>query len=426
MYNFENFYRANVKGIVVDAGHGGSDPGAIGNGLQEKDLTLQAAKYMYQRFKDLGIPVVITRDDDSTLTRDERVSKMVNSFGNGSDVLVLSNHINAGGGEGAEIVYPLRTNGNLAQAILDEIGNAGQKKRKIYQRTLPEDPSKDYYYIQRLTPNTTSLLIEYGFIDNASDVNKLKNNLLDYVEAVVKAVAEYAGVPYSNPNQPDISEDTGSYVVKSGDTLYGIANKFGVSLNDLKALNKLTSNLLQIGQVLLIPVAQGEETPTNTITYVVQRGDSLYSIAQKYGTTVATLRQLNNLTTDLLQIGQVLKVPQTGTSSSGNVYIVKRGDSLYSIASQYNTTVDAIKLANNLTSNIIQVGQQLIIPAKDAPSVTPDPDLDENEPITYVVQKGDTLYSIARRFGTTINQIISRNNLPNLILQIGQTLIIPQ
>ena len=55
---------------------------------------------MYQRFKDLGIPVVITRDDDSTLTRDERVSKMVNSFGNGSDVLVLSNHINAGGGDG--------------------------------------------------------------------------------------------------------------------------------------------------------------------------------------------------------------------------------------------------------------------------------------------------------------------------------------
>ena len=93
MYNFKNFYRANVKGIVVDAGHGGSDPGAIGNGLQEKDLTLQAAKY-------LGIPVVITRDDDSTLTRDERVSKMVNSFGNGSDVLVLSNHINAGGGDG--------------------------------------------------------------------------------------------------------------------------------------------------------------------------------------------------------------------------------------------------------------------------------------------------------------------------------------
>jgi len=62
-------------------------------------LTLQAANYMYQRFKDLGIPVAITRSTDKTLSRDERVSKMVNSFGNGSDVLVLSNHINAGGGD---------------------------------------------------------------------------------------------------------------------------------------------------------------------------------------------------------------------------------------------------------------------------------------------------------------------------------------
>ncbi len=100
MYNFEDLYRASVKGVVVDAGHGGSDPGALGNGLLEKDLNLKAAKYMYQRLRDLGIPAVITRDDDTTLTRDQRVSKMVNSFGRGSDVLVLSNHINAGGGDG--------------------------------------------------------------------------------------------------------------------------------------------------------------------------------------------------------------------------------------------------------------------------------------------------------------------------------------
>ena len=102
MYNYfdlNDLYRVNVRGIVVDAGHGGADPGAIGNGLQEKDLTLRAARYMYQRFRDLGIPVALTRDDDTTLTRDERVRKMVNTFGNGNDVLVLSNHINAGGGD---------------------------------------------------------------------------------------------------------------------------------------------------------------------------------------------------------------------------------------------------------------------------------------------------------------------------------------
>lgn len=87
-----------ISGIVVDAGHGGSDPGAVSNGLEEKDLNLQAALYMYDRFRQLGIPVILTRDDDTTLSRTERLNTM-RSLGNGSDVLILSNHINAGGGE---------------------------------------------------------------------------------------------------------------------------------------------------------------------------------------------------------------------------------------------------------------------------------------------------------------------------------------
>ena len=175
-----NDLRARVSGVVVDAGHGGDDPGAVSNGLREKDFTLEAAKYLYQRLKELGIPVAITRDTDRTLSREERINTMVNSFGNGRDVLVLSNHINSGGGEGAEIYYPLRNNDELASMILEEIGNAGQKMRGTFQRRLPENPSKDYYYIMRDTPNTQSLLIEYGFIDNANDVKKLQNNLLDY------------------------------------------------------------------------------------------------------------------------------------------------------------------------------------------------------------------------------------------------------
>ena len=95
----ENSMRANVKGVVVDAGHGGSDPGAVSKGLREKDFTLEAAKYMYNRLKDLGIPVAITRDTDRSLTREERINTMINSFGNGEDVLVLSNHINSGGAQ---------------------------------------------------------------------------------------------------------------------------------------------------------------------------------------------------------------------------------------------------------------------------------------------------------------------------------------
>ena len=89
-----------VKGVVVDAGHGGSDPGAVSGGLREKDFTLQAALYMYDRLTELGIPAVLTRSDDETLTRNERVNSALNAFGKDSDVILVSNHINAGGGDG--------------------------------------------------------------------------------------------------------------------------------------------------------------------------------------------------------------------------------------------------------------------------------------------------------------------------------------
>ena len=80
--------------IVIDAGHGGEDPGASGNGIIEKDLTLKISKYMYDRFKDLGVPVKMTRETDITLSPTERVNKVLDAFGNSKDVIVLSNHIN--------------------------------------------------------------------------------------------------------------------------------------------------------------------------------------------------------------------------------------------------------------------------------------------------------------------------------------------
>lgn len=87
----------SIRGIVIDPGHGGADPGAIGNGITEKDYTLKISQYMYDRFKELGIPVVMTRDTDITLTPTERANKAKTAFGNYKDVLVISNHINAGG-----------------------------------------------------------------------------------------------------------------------------------------------------------------------------------------------------------------------------------------------------------------------------------------------------------------------------------------
>lgn len=90
--------RVKVRGVVVDAGHGGDDPGAVANGLKEKDLNLKSATYIYNRLNELGIPAKMTRTTDETLGKTERVNRILNAFGNNSDVLVLSNHINAGGG----------------------------------------------------------------------------------------------------------------------------------------------------------------------------------------------------------------------------------------------------------------------------------------------------------------------------------------
>ncbi len=88
-----------LKGVVIDPGHGGTDPGAVANNIKEKDYTLLISKYMYDRFKKLGIPVALTRETDVTLSPSERTSKVKSFFGTSSDVIVISNHLNAGGSD---------------------------------------------------------------------------------------------------------------------------------------------------------------------------------------------------------------------------------------------------------------------------------------------------------------------------------------
>ena len=347
----DNLERA-LKGICIDGGHGVVDGGAVGNGIVEKDLTLEISKYMYDRFKSMGVPVSLTRDSDTTLSSDNRPGVILNKYGNSSDILVLSNHINAGGGEGAEVIYALRNKDTLASKILNNLASEGQIARKYYQKRLPSNPSKDYYYIMRDTPNTESLIIEYGFIDNENDAKKLKTNLQNYAEAVIKAVMDYKGLKYV----PIITAD--NYIVKSGDTLWTIARKNGLTVDELKKLNNLTSNTLQIGKVLKLKDNSSNNSGESNY-YTVKSGDSLWKIANTFNTTVNKLKEINNLKTDVLQIGQKLLLP---SSNEEKVYTVKSGDTLYAIALKNNTTVDKLKEINNLSSNILSIGQKLLLP----------------------------------------------------------------
>lgn len=413
-----------LTGIVIDAGHGGVDPGALGNGIVEKDLTLLISKYMYDRFRELGVPVKITRTTDETLDQTTRIKRILDAFGNGKDVIVISNHINAGGGDGAETIYALRNNSTLARMILEEIEKEGQNIRKYYQQRLPSNPIKDYYFIHRETPNTEAVIVEYGFLDSTKDdVTQLKNNWERYAEAVVRAILKYKNIPYTP------TAESGYFIVQKGDSLWGIANKYGLTVDELKELNNLTSNTLQIGQTLKVTLGE-EKIPEDFLLYTVKSGDSLWKIAQEYDTTVDTLMSVNNLASSNLSINQQLLIPKKKeieiieTPTEGITYTVKSGDTLYSIANKYDVTVDAIKKTNNLTSNLLSVGQELIIPV-DETIVEEVPEEPTIGGINYVVQKGDNLYSIANKYNTTVDAIKKANNLTNNTLQIGQVLVIP-
>lgn len=186
----------SVPILIIDPGHGGVDPGAVGNGLNEKDLTLQISNYQYARFKALNVPVVLTRTTDVYLSSEQR-TKIVKDSG---AKFCLSNHINAGGGQGVETIHSIHSDGKLAKAIYDEIVKAGQIGRRVYSKVhSPQNPRLDYYYMHRETGSVETIITEYGFIDNAADAQKLKDKWQTYAEAVVKAFCAFLGMPYTAP-----------------------------------------------------------------------------------------------------------------------------------------------------------------------------------------------------------------------------------
>lgn len=225
-----------------------------------------------------------------------------------------------------------------------------------------------------------------------------------------------------------------TYTVKKGDTLYGISNQFGVNVNDLANLNNVDATKLQIGQVLTIPGSSGTN-PNNMFMYTVKKGDSLYKIAKIYNTTVNEIKKINNLKTDNLSIGQILRIPEMYTKEENMFlpsyvnYEVKRGDTLYGIARKYNIDPNIIMKDNGLSDNILQIGQILRIRVEPGTEEMieecfgEDFNIEDNSTI-YIVKKGDSLYSIARKFNTSVNSIQKKNNLKTNVLSIGQKLII--
>ena len=190
-----------------------------------------------------------------------------------------------------------------------------------------------------------------------------------------------------------------------------------------------------------------------TFVYSVVAGDTLAKIATRFNTTPEAIVKLNSLTNpDALALGQQLKIPgkapaagagttsaggtgttgassgTSGASSATGSYVVQAGDTLGKIAARYNTSVDALKRLNGLTNpDVLAIGQKLIVPAASGASAGgATPSATGAQGKSYVVQKGDTLLSIARRFGVTVKQLQTANNItnPDRIFP-GQTITIP-
>lgn len=234
-----------------------------------------------------------------------------------------------------------------------------------------------------------------------------------------------------------------AYTVAAGDNLYRIAVDYGTTEEHLMAINGLTTNLLQIGQVITLPSGDGsvEDNSTSDSTpqatdgvHIVQAGENLWAIAQQNGTTEEYLMAINGLSSNLLQIGQTISLSgdESDFTTTPNqpvtdgVHVVVAGDNLWDIAQMYGTTEDQLLAWNGLSSNFLQIGDLISVygPTDNVATDTDTPAevTTPNQPVSdgvYVVVAGDNLWDIAQWYGTTEDQLMAWNGLSSNFLQIG-------
>jgi hypothetical protein len=187
-----------MKSIILDAGHGGTDSGAVEFGVKEKDWALEMSQYQFKRLKELGARVAMTRKSDVTLSPTERIARVKNKY----DVCV-SNHWNAfdGSARGVEAIHSLHAKPAFAKDLANRIVKAsGLQFRRVFTREMSK--GVDYYFMHRLTGKTETVIVEYGFIDNKQDNEMYQRREIfqQVAEAVIEGICQKIGVTYKAPN----------------------------------------------------------------------------------------------------------------------------------------------------------------------------------------------------------------------------------
>jgi LysM repeat protein len=208
-----------------------------------------------------------------------------------------------------------------------------------------------------------------------------------------------------------------TYYVQPGDSLYTIAARYGVAIANLQQNNGLSTGAIYPGQALNI-------TPQSPVggaglTYITKPGDSLALIAQRYGITETALQQANNLTGQTLTVGRQLTIPTgAAVAETAGVHEVQAGESLYLIAQKYGVTLTALKTTNQITDSTILVGTILKIPSATSTST--------GATAVHIVMSGDNLYYIARKYGVDPQLLLRANYLSDgAVLYPGQRLTLP-
>ncbi|MCL6324625.1 N-acetylmuramoyl-L-alanine amidase AmiB [Pectobacterium polaris] len=371
--------------VAIDAGHGGQDPGAIGtNGLREKNVTISIARKLQILLNnDPAFKGVLTRDGDyfisvmgrSDVARKQGANLLVsihadaapNRNAKGASVWVLSNrransemanwleqHEKQSellGGAG-DLLANSSADPYLSQAVLDlQFGHSQRvgydvatKVLRELQRVgglhkrLPEHASLGVLR----SPDIPSLLVETGFITNVSEERLLGSN--DYQEKLANAI--YQGLRSYFQTHPIQS----------------------LPKQESRPLQSAASDRATSGGNVTAAKASAGST-----RHTVARGETLSSIARRYGVSLAAMRDVNKLNKDIVWVGQRLNIPATGTKQTASTpapkkaapvkHKVVKGDSLSAIAARYGVSMKEIQQANNMRSGTVQLGQTLVIPS---------------------------------------------------------------
>ena len=404
--------------IVIDPGHGGDDPGAISKkGVYEKSIVLAISKEIKKEIDRIpGFRVVLTRSGDYYVSFSKRlqIAKDLNAS------LFISVHADAAKSRKAKgsSVYSLSTGGASSEAAKLLASNENLSDIIGGVPGVNGKNEFDPIILNMFQVNTINLSRNYAEV-LIKQLNKITCTKFQSVQEAPFNVLKLPDIPAVLLEAAYLSNPVEETLLRSRN----FQRKLAVAV--ASSVSEYFGNSTTVYEYITAKSEENETRPINKISttkYTIERGDTLASIAKNYDTNIATILKLNNMKiSDKIYGGKKILVPVTGAPISSykksTYYTVKKGDTLSSIAQSFNTSVSAILKLNNFELHEkIFIGQKVLAPSENTGNLK-----------KYKVKQGDTLYSLAKNSSITIDELCELNNLNREdTLYLGQSIKLPK